>query len=92
MPYWFPGGRIGRVQLAVCRVLESRDNQPTSTSDILAYSHAHSLYQGRTSRVHMQGYRRSVRRACNVLCDRAGRSTTIGRPIMWVLKRRWQPE
>ena len=92
MPYWYPHGRLGRVQRAVYRVLEMRNNQPTSTTDILSYSHALRLYGGRLSRYDRRGFTRSVRRACDVLCDRVGRSTSVGYPIMWVLKRRWTPE
>ena len=83
MPYFSPKGRLGRVMRAIHRCLELADGRPVPTTAILSWSHERQIkYLGQSPR----NARSAVRIACERLCDRAGRATTRGRPILWVLK------
>src|SRR5262249_10107511 len=80
--------RRGRVKLAVDYALTVADGQPVSTSQIMQeWSHFEQrLIGNRNSSRDRHNYHRAIRRACEQLCVRAGRSTSIGRPILWKLR------
>ena len=64
------------------------DGLPVSTSQIVTeWSHVERRLIGkRNGREDRRNYTRSVRRACEQLCVRAGYANTIGNPILWRLR------
>ena len=54
-----------------------------STSEILPYTHALRLHQGR--RIDTNTYRQ-VHRRLSAIADRQGRAISRGRPIIWRLR------
>jgi hypothetical protein len=55
-----------------------------STSEVLRYTHALWLHQGR--KIHTNTYRQ-VRRRLDEIADRIGRSSSPGRPWIWRLRK-----
>jgi hypothetical protein len=63
------------------------DNRPLSTAELREWAYALRLYQGRNSRREMHYYCRNLRRVCELMCIRVGRSETgSGRAILWRLR------
>jgi hypothetical protein len=55
-----------------------------STSEVLRYTHALCMHQGR--KIHTNTYRQ-VRRRLDEIADRIGRSSSPGRPWIWRLRK-----
>src|SRR5262245_57724415 len=79
--------RNGHVLRGIRYAFIAADYRALTTSEILEWSHALRLYRGQRSRRDRSNFCTALRRACDRLCDRAGRSETgRGRPWLWVLK------
>jgi hypothetical protein len=77
-----PAFSHGRIQKAARRVLLLLDGQAT-TRDVVDWGYCRKVLRRR--RIEKSDYR-LVRRALDRIADRIGRSTSIGRPILWRLR------
>jgi hypothetical protein len=69
----------GPVQRRVRRAFIAMGKAALSTTELLLWTHP----RARGTR---HDRRRAVRRACECYCERVGRSTSIGKPVLWRLK------
>jgi hypothetical protein len=82
-----PALHNGRVQKRILRAFIASPTSALSTSEIVQWSHALALHQGKTSRRQRLNHCRAVRHAAEHLgLVRVGRAPTIGRPWLWRLK------
>jgi len=81
-----PSPRLGRVKRAAIYAMTAAEGEPISTGQIVEWAYARQLLiERRNSYRDRRSYCRAIRRACEAVAVRAGRSTSIGRPIMWRL-------
>jgi hypothetical protein len=66
------------------RAFVGTGRQVLSTSKILCWSHPRPVRSQRHNP--RTGQRESIRRVCAQLCERVGRDSSIGRPILWRLR------
>jgi hypothetical protein len=78
--------RTGRVQFGIRYAFITDPDRAWSTRQLMEWTHALALYQGRGSRRNRQNYCRSIARVAELLCDRVGRAPTRGRPWLWRLR------
>jgi len=82
-----PALNRGRIQRRIQRAFIASPTSALSTSEIVQWSHALALHQGKTSRRQRLNHCRAVRHAAEHLgLVRVGRARTIGRPILWRLR------
>ena len=86
-----PGGadfvKRSPAQQAAVNALVVADGRPVSTSQIMEWSYVEQRLIGkRNSSRDRHNYRRAIRRACEAVAVKAGRSTSIGRPLLWLLR------
>jgi hypothetical protein len=74
----------GRVQAGVRRAFLATGKPVVSTTELLAWTHPRPIRVRRRNPRNSQ--RHAVRRVCEHCCERVGRGTSIGRPILWKLK------
>ena len=74
----------GRIQMAVRRAFIMLGASELTTSEILSFSHALRLHQGR--KIDTNTYRQVHRRLSEMGAVRIGRAATIGRPWRWRFK------
>jgi len=73
----------GRIQQGARRAFTMLDSSELSTSQILPFTHALRLHQGRS--IDTNTYRQ-VHRRLSAIADRQGRSSSRGRPWIWRLR------
>jgi hypothetical protein len=78
-----PKTRIGRIQRGIRRAFIVRPGVWT-TRELLEWTHALRLYQGRRSHRERHNYCRAIRRAAERMCERVGRRWPGG--VLWRLR------
>jgi hypothetical protein len=80
--------RTGRVVLGLRRAALVDPDREWSTSELMQWTHTMPLHRsGNSSHVRLTASR-SIRRACQKLAIRVGRSEKgTGRPVLWKLRR-----
>jgi hypothetical protein len=78
-----PAAGRGKIQKGVKRAFVMVGRSELTTSEVLKYTHALRLHQGR--KIDTKTYRQ-VHRRLAVIADPAGRSSSIGRPWIWRLR------
>jgi hypothetical protein len=82
-PSW-PSLNNGPIQRRVRRAFLGTGSVLLSTSQLLAWT-----YPRPTGNRH--NHRRSIRRVAERYCERAGRGTSVGRPVLWRLRPEYDP-
>ena len=81
-----PKPRIGRTMKGIRRAFIVEPDRAWSTGALAEWTHTLPIYRGKTSQRHWHNHRRAIRRACERLCVRVGRSQTgSGRGWLWRL-------
>jgi hypothetical protein len=82
-----PKPRTGSIQRGIRRAFIAEPQRAWSTSAVAEWTHCLPIYSGKTSEREWHNHRRAIRRACERLCVRVGRSKTgSGRAILWRLR------
>jgi hypothetical protein len=80
-----PKPRVGSVTKGIRRAFLVEPEW--STSALAAWTHALPIHRGKISERDWHNHRRAIRRACERLCIRVGRSSSgSGRALLWRLK------
>jgi hypothetical protein len=78
-----PSLNNGPIQRRVRRAFLGTGNTLLSTSQLLEWTHP------RPGNRH--NHRRSIRRVAERYCERVGRDTSVGRPVLWRLRSEYDP-
>jgi hypothetical protein len=74
-----PSLNNGPIQRRLRRAFIATGKAVLSTSQLMQWTHPRARGTGHNKR-------RSIRRVCERYCERVGRDTSIGRPILWRLR------
>ena len=76
----------GHIQRGITRAFIAADGRDLTTLELLSWTHAQALYRGAPPRVR-EYLCWDVRRSAERLCERVGRGTGPGKPVLWRLRK-----